>query len=252
MARKRSTNRRRRRGRFSALVRLLCTLLIACAIVAAMTLFFKVQTIVVDGGERYGKEEIIAASGVKLEDNLFLLNKYSVAQTIFEKLPYVEEAAIHRKLPDTLVITVRECAAAAGIETDGGFWLISENGKLLELVQSVPHGCPTVSGVELIDPAASGKLSLGEEHAAAESRLLGILHAANEYGMLAGVGSIDLSDATAIEMDYLGRFRVKLPWDADMDRIFRAVQMLANSLEANETGEVNLMMDDEIHFIPAD
>ena len=123
--------------------------------------------------------------------------------------------------------------------------------ELLELVQTVPQGYPAVSGVELIDPAASGELSFGEEHAAAENRLLDILHAANEYGMLAGVGSIDLSDATAIEMDYLGRFRVKLPWDADMERIFRGVQQLVNSLEANETGEVNLMMDGEIRFIPA-
>ena len=115
MARNRSTNRRRRRGRFSFLTKLLCILLIAGAVVAALTVFFKVQSITVSGNARYTSEEVVAASGIEIEDNLFLLNKYSAAQAIFEKLPYVEEATINRALPDTIVITVRECAAAAGI-----------------------------------------------------------------------------------------------------------------------------------------
>ena len=132
MARNRSTNRRRRRGRFSFLMKLLCILLIAGAVVAALTVFFKVQSITVSGNARYTSEEVVAASGIEIEDNLFLLNKYSAAQAIFEKLPYVEEATINRALPDTIVITVRECAAAAGVVTPEGYWLISENGKLLE------------------------------------------------------------------------------------------------------------------------
>ena len=49
MARNRSTNRRRRRGRFSFLMKLLCILLIAGAVVAALTIFFKVQSITVSG-----------------------------------------------------------------------------------------------------------------------------------------------------------------------------------------------------------
>ena len=132
MARNRSTNRRRRRGRFSFLMKLLCILLIAGAVVAALTVFFKVQSITVSGNARYTSEEVVAASGIEIEDNLFLLNKYSAAQAIFEKLPYVEEATINRALPDTIVITVRECVAAAGVVTPEGYWLISENGKLLE------------------------------------------------------------------------------------------------------------------------
>lgn len=44
------------------------------------------------GNARYTSEEVVAASGIEIEDNLFLLNKYSAAQAIFEKLPYVEEA----------------------------------------------------------------------------------------------------------------------------------------------------------------
>ena len=120
MARNRSTNRRRRRGRFSFLMKLLCILLIAGAVVAALTVFFKVQSITVSGNARYTSEEIIAASGIEIEDNLFLLNKYSAAQAIFEKLPYVEELTIIRHLPSTIAIEIREWDAVASILPSSG------------------------------------------------------------------------------------------------------------------------------------
>lgn len=254
MVRNRSTNRRRRRGRFSFLMKLLCILLIAGAVVAALTVFFKVQSITVSGNARYTSEEIIAASGIEIEDNLFLLNKYSAAQAIFEKLPYVEEATINRALPDTIVITVRECAAAAGVVTPEGYWLISENGKLLERADTLPSGCPSITGVELESPALSAQLSLGEEKTLTTETLLTLVRTAGGYGMLAGIGSVDLSDAEAITFTYLGRFTVRLPWDSDLDYIFRSVQDLVNGLESNETGEINYMLlksKGEMHFIPS-
>ena len=45
MARKRYGSRRRRRGRFTFLYKLLSVLIICAAIVAALTLFFKVENI---------------------------------------------------------------------------------------------------------------------------------------------------------------------------------------------------------------
>lgn len=254
MARNHSTNRRRRRGRFSFLLKLLCSLLIAGAVVAALTIFFKVQSITVSGSARYTSEEVIAASGIEIEDNLFLLNKYSAAQAIFEKLPYVEEATINRALPDTIVITVRECAAAAGIVTPEGIWLISENGKLLEQTDTLPSGCPGITGIVPDAPALSAQLSLGEEKTLTTETLLALVRTAGDQGMLAGIGSIDLSDPEAITFTYLSRFTVRLPWDSDLDYIFHNVQEVVSCLESNETGEINYMLlrsKDETHFIPS-
>ena len=87
MAKRRKSNRRRRRGRFGFLYRILSVLAICAAIVAALTLFFKVDTIRMSGANRYSKQEIVDASGVKVGDNLFLLNKFDMAQRILKKLP---------------------------------------------------------------------------------------------------------------------------------------------------------------------
>jgi cell division protein FtsQ len=61
MARRRNSNRRRRRGSFGFLYKLLSTLAICAVVVAALTLFFRVDTIEVSGTARYSAQEIIDA-----------------------------------------------------------------------------------------------------------------------------------------------------------------------------------------------
>ena len=144
--------------------------------------------------------------------------------------------------------------AAAGVVTPEGYWLISENGKILEQTDTLPSGCPGITGVEPESPALSAQLSLGEEKTLTTETLLTLVRTAGGYGMLAGIGSVDLSDAEAIIFTYLGRFTVRLPWDSDLDYIFRSVQDLVNGLESNETGEINYMLlksKGEMHFIPS-
>ena len=68
MARRRHSNRRHRRGSFGFLYKVLSMLVICGAIIAALTLFFRVGTIVVTGQERYTEAEVIAATGVEQED----------------------------------------------------------------------------------------------------------------------------------------------------------------------------------------
>ena len=127
MARGRTTHRRRR-GRFSFLLRLLCTALVIAAVIGAVTLFFKAETIAVEGNRKYTEQEVIEAAGLHLGDNLYLMNKYDHAQAIFQNLPYVESASINRKLPDTLLIEVKECPAAASVPAEGGARFSEDNG----------------------------------------------------------------------------------------------------------------------------
>ncbi|MBO4913748.1 MAG: FtsQ-type POTRA domain-containing protein, partial [Oscillospiraceae bacterium] len=156
-------NRRRRRGRYSFLLKLFGFLVAVAAIVAAVTLFFRMDHIIVRGSERYSEQEIIEASGLTVGENLYFINKFDVKEAIFTKLPYVEEVRINRKLPDTMVIEVRECKAVAGVGDAFGVWLISEQGKLLEQAGAPPEGCPLVQGFTPVEPAASKQLDAGKD-----------------------------------------------------------------------------------------
>ena len=132
MARRRHSNRRHRGGSFGFLYKVLSMLVICGAIVAALTLFFRVGTVVVTGQERYTAEEVREASGVAEGDNLILLNKHTVAHQLVEKLPYIEEVHPYRRLPDTLIIEVKECGEPLAVLQDGFAWLVSPGGKIVE------------------------------------------------------------------------------------------------------------------------
>ena len=154
MARRRHSNRRHRGG-FSVLYKLLSILIICTAIIVALTLFFRVDTIVVSGQERYTSQEIQDATGIAQGDNLFLLNKYDVAQNIVKALPYVEEIRISRKLPDTLLIEVRECGTLKMLEdypeeiTGNTIYIIGAYRQPQYAVFQCPCGCGRIVELNL-------------------------------------------------------------------------------------------------------
>lgn len=249
MARSRST-RRRRRGRFSFLLKLLCFVLVLGAMVAALTLFFKADVIIVEGNTKYTDDQVIEASGLQIGDNLYLMNKYAHAQEIFRKLPYVERASINRKLPDTLIIEVHECAAAAAVPGQSGTWLMSVHGKLLEQPEKLPENCVRVSGCQIVDPMESGEAAVSEEEAYKLEALKELLLAAEEKRMLAEMESVDLGDNSCLQFSYAGRFTVKLPWNADIAYKLESLATVVDYLELNETGVINLITDGKASFIP--
>lgn len=249
MARSRS-NRRRRRGRFGGLLKLFAILIAMAAIVYALALFFRMDHIVVTGNERYTEKEVLEASGLETGGNLYFLNKFDVKEVIFATLPYVEEVRIYRKLPDTLLIELRECAAVAGIESEGGIWLISDQGKLLELTDSLPAGCPLIRGGQLLEPVPTRQTDFGEEAAFRGNVVLTLLREAEDRGMRDKLGVIDMSDDACLSFGYLGRFTVRMPWTADVGYKLVSLSTVVDYLENNETGVIDLMTEGKASFIP--
>lgn len=255
MARRRKSNRRRRRGSFGFLYKLLSTLAICAAVVAALTLFFRVDTIEVTGTERYTAQEVIDASGVDIGDNLFLLNKYSVDQDIRTALPYIEELRINRRLPDTLMIQVQECGTPLAVVQGGSAWLVSPKGKIVGQEEaSAAENYGGIDGCELLAPSVGTSLALATEYASQQQSLLDLMGALEAAGMMEQVDAIHLSDLAVLRMDYAGRFVVELPYGADYAYKLRFLQATLDKgfIQDNQTGTIQLTRDDgEVNFIPS-
>jgi cell division protein FtsQ len=252
MARRRKSSRRRRGGRFGFLFKLLCMLAVCAAILAAMTLFFRVHKLVVTGQQRYTQEQILEASGVRTGANLFLLNKYDAANSILHKLPYIQEVRINRKLPDTLLIDVTECGGTLALVQDGAAWLISPGGKIVDRQDPAEAAKdPVLDGCTLLAPSVGSALALDTDHAAQQKSLLALLAALEKSGMLDQVDAIHLDSATEVVMDYAGRFSVEMPYGADYVYKLRNLQAVIDKLETNETGTVDLRKDGEAHVLPS-
>ena len=250
MARRRR-NRRYRRSRLTVPFRILSFFLICGAILAALLLFFKVQTVTVAGNSRYTQEEILAVTDIQEGENLFLINKYAVASAITGQLPYVEAVSIRSALPDTLVIEVRECRAAAYIRYEGADWLLNAGGKLLERVTDGETGDTVeLTGVTALQPSPGTQLAVSQEESRKLEDALALLGALEERGLLAGADSIDLSSDSRMEMRYEDRLTVRLAYASDYDYDAKALAAAIDYLGPEERSVVDLTFEDGPHLYP--
>lgn len=250
MARRRHSGRRRR-GSLSFLYKLLSMLVICGAIVAALTLFFRVNTVVVSGQQRYTQQQILDASGIQTGDNLFLLNKYDVANQIIGELPYIETIRINRKLPDTLLVEVQECSAVLAVVQENNAWLVSPTGKIVDRkAAAAADQYPIIDGCTLLSPSVGSSLALGTEYARKQESLLALLGQLDQEGLMDQVDAVYLGEADVLTMDYAGRFQVEMHYHTDYSRDIRALLKTIEKLETNETGTIELTWDDgSVHFI---
>ena len=250
MARKRYT-RRRSKGRFAFLYKLLAFVVTCTAIALALTLFFRIRTINVSGNSRYDREVIIQAAQVKEGDNLFLLNKYDAAARIRKTLPYVETVQFRRTLPDTLSIVVTECTSPAAVIQDGQAYLLCDKGIIVDQVSpAAAKKLTQVQGLTLIDPAVGGEAVAAQGQTLTLEQLLSLLQALDERSLAGDVQSIDLSDPSQITLRYLDRFDVCFPRDTDYGYKLDYLLAVVERLEINEKGAIDMTQEGKASFIP--
>lgn len=262
----RSRTRRKNRGRFGPLLKLLCVIAVGVALTVGATVFFRVETISVSGNRRYTEEDIIVASGIELGDNLYALNKVRIGRNIRTLLPYIGELSITRSLPSTIVIRVVEWEAVAQLavpdpaqaaavqeELAGGDqsaepavlaqepWLISVKSKLLEPAPADSRAIP-VSGLTPIAPEAGSMLEVPESETTRLSALLALLEALEQAEFFQQVTEIRLEN-TQLIVRYLDRFDVRMALDADFSYNLRLMQAVREAMEAREGPEIRGSID---------
>lgn len=266
----RSRTHRRNRGRFGPLFKLLCLLAVGVALTGGATVFFRVESVVISGNERYTQEEVLAASGIEIGDNLYGLNKNRIDRNIRTTLPYVGDLTINRSLPSTIVICITEWDAVAQVaipgperasavrqelaEADpeaepvklaGQPWLISVKGKLLEPAPADSEAI-VVAGLTAIDPQAGNMLEIPESERARLSALTSLLEALEKAGILEQVSAIRL-DSTRLEVRYLERFEVKMKLNDDFFYNIRLMEEVRGQIEekysVEATGTIDLTQE---------
>ena len=245
---RRHQSRRRRRGRFGGLYRFFAALAVMAAVVAACVVFFRINTVTVEGNSRYTAEEVIEASGIVEGDNLIALSKSKIASAIRMKLPYVESVSIRRKLPDGVLLTVRERVAVASVDSDSGRWLISSQGKVLEEAGDQP--VVTVKGLKAINPYAGGNLEVEEADANTLDHVLNLLEALEAQDMLSDSRVLDCSPSTYLTLSW-DIYTIKFPRGGDYSYLLRFVRsaLASEDMPKNEPGTIDLTVKEgELYF----
>lgn len=248
---RRRSHQRRRRGQFAALYKLLCFVLICGAIVAALSLFFKVDQIFVTGTSRYSQQQVIQASGIRQGGNLFLLNKQEAAAAITDELRYVEYVRIRRQLPNALRIEITECTRPLVIEQDGARWLVNGNGKLIDRLEpGQGSSYPLVTGIQLQEPQLGQQLIPAEDCRESWELLSGLWQLLRSKDMGGDVQAIGLEDGGRIVLRYQDRFNVVLRPDDDFDYRLNYLSAVLERLDSSDTGTIQWDKDGKARFIP--
>ncbi len=135
MAQRHYRKRKRKTVRRFVLKIMLCAMMCLAFVVGA-TIFFKVETIAVEGNSHYTAEEIITATNIQLGANLFSINQEEISKSITYTLPYVQSIDIKLQLPTGIKLEVQEQIGMVQLVTEEGIWYMGVQGKLLELVET--------------------------------------------------------------------------------------------------------------------
>lgn len=118
-----------RKRRTSILCAVLSLIVSAAAVVLACTVFFRVESVAVEGNERYSTEEILAAAAVEKGSNLPLTANELLQGRICAALPYIESVKVEKHLPTTLILVVKEAPPVAVIEQEITVAAPAESGE---------------------------------------------------------------------------------------------------------------------------
>lgn len=163
--RERQTNKRKKRNKFRKVLIwfAVAIVLISVMVVLSLTVFFHIETINVEGNERYTSEEILAQCTINAGENLFLADTDSASDMIEKNLPYICNAEISRKLPSSIEIKITEAQPAYYIENSEESYILLDNRfKVLETEAEQSSGI-FISKAEIKSSIAGQKIEFEDE-----------------------------------------------------------------------------------------
>lgn len=264
-------------------VRLLTALALVVAVILCCIVFFRVSTVSVVGNEKYTQEQIAEASGIAEGDALLLINKNAAAARIMAQLPYVDQVRIGTSFPNVVRLEVVELDTAYAVAaTDGTYWLINSEGRVVEeTTGKAASDYLTIEGF-MVQPTAPGETveasreddretdaeeetADAEETAAEETApvddskpkdrmavAMEIIRCLESYNGTTGITLIDVSSLYDIKVWYGTQYQVNM--GANVDIPYKVEYMLAaiGQLNDYEAGVLDLTFQEEkvARFVP--
>lgn len=225
--------------------------LVIVAMIFVMSVFFRVSDITVVGNVHYTDDEIIRAIDIEEGDNLFFFDRFSALSRVFAKLPYIEEVAVERSLPNKVKITVSESEALAYIVLGDEYWTIDHRCKILGKATT-----NELSNLVPIDGLNPGTLMIGEtlETADGDKEIVAyiseVLYQLEQRGMNRQIGRVDFSNKNHVEFTYGDKYTVKIGDAAFIEHKFAMVVSVLGQLLEGDVGIIDVSDAKTAHFIP--
>ena len=130
---------------------------VAFAAVLLTLPFFNITSISVSGVSRITEDEVIAKSGIVTGENVFRTSTKKAMKRI-EKIPFVEKAAVVRKFPARIEISIVESSLSAMVLSGEEYIGIDQNGKVLNKSPEAEEGIMIIQGVPVKKAEEGGRI----------------------------------------------------------------------------------------------
>lgn len=259
--RKKTTKKRRRRGKGRGRLLFILTVL-SVAVVLCVVMFFKVDEIAVESPVVYTQEQITAASGIEIGQNIFTVRLGEVQKRLLAQFPYISTVKVSRALPSRIVISFSgEHAAFAAVASAGKYTVLTRSCKVLEQASgSVMDNLIAVYGVDLsaYQPGSGVKeteeAKNGKEGQTTDENTLDVVYALDQlYTAFESIGLsdvtyIDVSDVMDIHILFDDRALIRIGSVLDAEQKLRvADQVLSEDLPADFEGRVDVRIDNKAY-----
>lgn len=172
---------------------LIIILLVLIALIAAMlSPLFNIKNIKVVGNSILQSEEIISLSGISLEENIFKVRKLKTIDNIKQNA-YINEVAIHKKLPNTIEIQVKERQPSFMLEYGNGYVYLNNQGYMLE-ISSIKKEIPILLGTTTSKESYKQGNRLNKEDLEKLGTVIKIMSVAKTHNIANLITSIDITD----------------------------------------------------------
>lgn len=111
---------------------ILLSALIASVIYFMMTPLFNILEVEVVNNEKIPSDTIISLSKIVLGENIYKISSKRVKQNIKQN-PYIENVEVNRRLPNKIVLTVKERKVTYMLEYANSYAYINNQGYILEI-----------------------------------------------------------------------------------------------------------------------
>ena len=221
-------------------------------VVLSLTVFFKIDEITVVGESPYTDEQIIAASGINLDENIIMCDADGVSGRLAKALPHIGSAQVKRSLSGKVDIIVEVTPGKYSFIVGETSVIVDAQGKVLE--QTTAQAAveyTVVQGVEI------GKSNPGETIELKDKGAFDLLLNLDVQLVTAGIDkitSINLTDVYDISIVYDGRLTLLIGDTGDIDRkLALAAKVIEreNELDPMQYGSIDLdSVDGKAFFRP--
>ena len=229
---------------------------ITALILIMLSPIFNVTEITVENNQKVSDNTIISVSGIKLYKNMFMFNKHIASQKIIKSENYIESVKIKRKLPNKVVIDVKERVVAVQIKlSDNSYAYIDNQGYILEF-SSEKLNVPVIKGetTDLIDlKSKDGIQRLNENDLNELGLVLKVISIMKDNGIDSYISNFDISEKKDLKLKLNKEQNSKTVYLGDCSSINTRILYLKKILEdtKGEKGEIFIngnLKEDHIYF----